>query len=180
MAQIIHIATYREQRALQAGFEPWRRCFKQDFTIGTRFGDLKPTMLYRLSDPSEPCEVLYYPLILGFLGHDARQAFERLDHRTQIQVVDIHLFLGDQVRFEMMRRMRWLARLGTGQYAIFDMVRRFDQIRESAQQDPPLLSETHSGYPEYKSLVPRDQQVFIRRLFPSALEAFKHEYLSGR
>lgn len=179
MAQIIHIATYREQSALKAGFKQWCRCFKDDFMIGTRFGDLKPTILYRLSDSSEPCEVFYYPLILGFLGHDAKQAFERLDHRIQVQVVDIHLFLGDQVRFEMMRRMRWLARFGIGQYPIFDMVRRFDQIRELAQQDPPLLSETHSGYPEYKLLVPRDQQVFIRRLFPSTLEAFKREYLSG-
>jgi hypothetical protein len=175
MAQIIHIGTFREQRALQAGFKQWRRCFKEDFTSGTQLGDLKPTTLYHLSDPSEPCEVLYYPLILGFLGHDATQAFERLDNRIQIQVVDIHLFLGDQVRFEMMHRMRWLVRFGTGQYPIFDMVRRFDQVRELAQQDPPILSEKHSGYPEYKSLVPRDQQVFIRRLFPSALEAFKRE-----
>jgi hypothetical protein len=178
MAQIIHIATYRAQSALQAGFKQWRRCFKEDFTIGTRLGDLKPPILYRLSDPSEPCDVLYYPLILGFLGHDGKQAFERLDNRVQIQVVDIHLFLGDQVRFEMMRRLRWLARFATGQYPIFDMVRRFDQIRELAQQDPPLLSDTHSGYPEYRSLVPRDQQVFIRRLFPSTLEAFRREHIS--
>ncbi len=180
MAQIFHIATYREQSALQAGFKQWGRCFKGDFTIGTRFGDLNAAILCRLSDPTEPCEVLYYPLILGFLGQDANQSFERLDTTIQIQVVDIHLFLTDQVRFEMMRRMGWLARLAAGQYPIFDMVRRFDRIRELCQQDPPLLSETHSGYSEYKSLVPRDQQVFIRRMFPSALEAFKREYLQSR
>ena len=177
MAQIIHIATYREQGALQAGFKQWRRCFKEDFSITTRFSDLTAIILCRLSDPTEPCEVLYYPLILGFLGHDPNQSFERLDNRIQIQMVDIHLFLADQVRFEMMRRLGWLACFVTGQHPIFDMVRRFDQIREVFQQEPPLLTETHSGYAEYKSLVPRDQQVFIRRLFPTALEAFKREHL---
>ncbi|MBI5897572.1 MAG: hypothetical protein HZB24_16690, partial [Desulfobacterales bacterium] len=134
MAQIVHISTYLEQSALQAGFKQWRRCFKEDFTIGTRLDDLSPVILCRLADPAEPCELLYYPLILGFLGYDANQSFEVLENRIQIRVVDIHLFLADQVRFEMMRRMGWLARFGTGHYPVFDMVRRFDQIRESCQQ----------------------------------------------
>jgi len=76
--------------------------------------------------------------------------------------------------------MEWLACIGAGQHPLFDIVRRFDQIRELCQQNPPRLAVTHSGYPEYKSLVPRDQQVFIRQLFPSALEAFKRECPKNR
>jgi hypothetical protein len=177
MAQIVHIATYREQSACQAGFKQWRRCFKEDFNGQTRLGDLKPAILCRLADPAEPCEVLYYPLILGFLGHGVDHPFEFLENRIQIQVVDIHLFLADQVRFEMMRRMGWLACFNAGQYPLFDMVRRFNQVRELCQQSPPHLAETHTGYAEYKVLVPRDQQVFIRRLFPMALEAFKRQHI---
>ncbi len=177
MAQIVHISAYREQSAIRAGYKVWRRSFKEDFSRQTRLEDLGPYMLGRLADPAEPCELLYYPLILGFLGHDANQSFEALENKIQIQVVDIHLFLADQVRFEMMRRMGWLARFDTGQYPLFDMVRRFDAIRERAQQMPPLLAETHAGHAEYRALVPRDQQVFIRRLFPSALEAFKRQFL---
>jgi hypothetical protein len=178
MAHIVHISTYREQSALQAGFKKWRSCFKEDFNDRTRLEDLNPTILFRLADPLEPCELLYYPLILGFLGRDANQSFEFLENRIQILLVDIHLFLADQVRFEMMRRMGWLARYHAGQYPIFEMVRRFDQIRELCHQTPPLLSETHPGYEVCESLVPRDQQVFIRRLFPAALEAFKREHVN--
>jgi hypothetical protein len=173
MAQIVQLATYREHCALQAGFKAWRRCFKFDFSDRTRLSDLSPTVLRRLADPAEPCEELYYPLILGFLGHIAEQAFESLENCLQMQVVDIHLFLADQVRFEMMRRLGWLARFGASEYPIFAMVRQFEKIRVLWQQDPPLLAQTHSGYAEYKTLVHRDQQVFIRRLFPSALEAFQ-------
>lgn len=177
MVQIVHISAYREKVALQAGYKAWRIIFRKDFSIQTRLGDLTPHTLGRLADPVEPCELLYYPLILGFLGHDANQAFEALENKIQIQVVDIHLFLADQVRFEMMWRMGWLSHFSAGQCPLFDMVRRFEEIREYSQREPPLLAKTHTGYPEYKILVPRDQQVFIRRLFPSALDAFKRQYL---
>ncbi|MFZ1983942.1 MAG: hypothetical protein WAU91_05970 [Desulfatitalea sp.] len=173
MAQIVHITAYREKCALQAGFKQWRRCFKEEFSNRTRLNDLSSRVLCRLADPAEPCEVLYYPLILGFLGHGAEQMFASLENRLQMQVVDIHLFLADQVRFEMMRRLGWLARFGATEYSLFEMVRQFEKIRVLWQQDPPLLAETHFGYAEYKALVQRDQQVFIRRLFPSVLEAFQ-------
>jgi hypothetical protein len=173
MAQIVQLSKYREQCALQAGFKVWRRCFKLDFSDRTRLSDLNPGVLRRLADPAEPCEELYYPLILGFLGNSAEQPFESLENRLQMRLVDIHLFLADQVRFEMMRRLGWLARFGASEYPLFEMVRQFDKIRVLWQQAPPMLAETHFGYAEYKTLVHRDQQVFIRRLFPSALEAFQ-------
>ncbi|MBR9979894.1 MAG: hypothetical protein KFF50_02595, partial [Desulfatitalea sp.] len=93
-----------------------------------------------------------------------------------LRVVDIHLFLADQVRFEMMRRIGWLARYGATQYPLFEMVRRFNEIQLACRQDPPALAPSHPDYPEYIALTHRDRDVFIRRLLPAALERFQQKF----
>jgi hypothetical protein len=177
MAQIVRLSEYRLQSRAQAGFRSWRRGFKQDFSADTRLNDLSPEVLCQLAEPVEESSLYFYSLILGLLGYGENAVFESLDNATQIQVVDIHLFLSDQIRFEMMRRMGWLSRFSATQYQLLNMVLAFDHIRALCHQDPPQLSTTHPGYEEYKSLIRQDQQVFIRRLLPSCLERFKREHL---
>lgn len=176
MAQIVHLSEYRDQIAVQAGFGAWRRRFDQPFDGRTRLNDLTPTILLALAEPTETSTDLFYRLIIGFLGHGDNQAFSFLDSRSQLRVVDIHLFLADQVRFEMMRRIGWLARYGATQYPLFEMVRRFNEIQLACRQDPPALAPSHPDYPEYIALTHRDRDVFIRRLLPAALERFQQKF----
>lgn len=176
MAQIVSLSEYREHSAVQAGFRSWQRGFGQDFDAQTRLNDLGPSILCQLAEPNEKSTVLFYALIMGFLGYGDAAGFDTLGRRDQMRVVDIHLFLADQVRFEMMRRLGWLSRFGATQYPLFDMVRRFDDIQVLCRQDPPLLSPMHPHYPEYQALIDRDRQVFIRRMLTSALEKFKQAF----
>lgn len=176
MAEIVQLSDYKTLSALKAGSRLWRRRFGEPLDVNTRLNDLTPGVLSELADGTDDVTALYYSMILGFMGHDAAADFDSLENRLKILVVDIHLFLMDQVRFEMMRRLGWLARFSATQYPLFELVRQFDQIKIIFSQDPPLLAEDHSGYNEYKVLVPHDQQVFIRRLFPSALDSFKKKY----
>ena len=178
MAEVVHLSEYRQRSVIQAGFKYWRSCFKEDFDARTRLNDLSPAVLCSLAGPAEVSAEYFYALIIGLLGYGEADSFETLDNKAQIQVVDIHLFLADQVRFEMMRRLGWLARYSATQYRIVEIVMQFDHIRTLFQQDPPSLAATHIGYAEYQQLVPQDQQVFIRRMLPSVLEAFKQVYLS--
>lgn len=176
MAQIVSLNAYREQSAVDAGLRSWRRRFKEDFDARTRLNDLSPFTLCRLAEPTETSTSLFYDLIIGFLGHGGKGGFDALDRREQMLVVDIHLFLADQVRFEMMRRLGWLSRFGATHYPLFDMVRRFDDIQVVCRQDPPQLSPLHPRYAEYSRLIDRDRQVFIRRMLPSALEKFQQVF----
>ncbi|MDA8140551.1 MAG: hypothetical protein M0036_18050 [Desulfobacteraceae bacterium] len=177
MAQIVRLTEYRQRNRAQAGFKLWRRTFDHDFDATMRLNDLSPEVLCRLAEPAEASTRFFYSLILGFLGYGENAVFELLENTTRILVVDIHLFLADQVRFEMMRRMGWLSRFSATQYHLLDMVLEFEHVRALCHQDPPQLSATHPGYEEYKGLIRQDQQVFIRRLLPACLEEFKREFL---
>jgi len=173
MAQIVSLSEYREQSLVQAGFRFWHRCFEDTFDARTRLNDLSPPVLCALAQPADQSADYYYALILGLLGHGDADDFKDLDNQDQMRVVDIHLFLADQVRFEMMRRLGWLSRYSATQYQLVDMVLRFEQIRNLFHQDPPVLAATHPEYAKYQTLIAQDQQVFIRRLLPSALDEFK-------
>jgi len=180
MGDIVRLSEYREKIAFKEGLTLWRRRFKVMIGPTTRLDELDAPVLCRLADPSEANNQFLYNLILAFGGHGLQASFYTVDKRIQIRIVDVHLFLTDQIRFEIMRRLGWLSRFCATRYPLFELIRQFDHIRILCQQDPPALSEHHSHYAEYQSLTGRDRQVFIRRMLPSALDAFKKEGLPDR
>jgi hypothetical protein len=88
-------------------------------------------------------------------------------------VVDLHLFLADQVRFEMMRRLKWITGFEGIKYSILEMVQEFNRVKEKCRLNPPQLAGSNADYAEYQRLTTGDKEVFIRRMLPQALEAFE-------
>ena len=88
-------------------------------------------------------------------------------------VVDIHLFLADQVRFEMMRRIGWLERHSCGEYRMVEMVQAFERTHSFCKDNPPELAPSHPAYEGYRKLHRRDQESSIRRMLPDALDLFR-------
>jgi hypothetical protein len=178
MAEIVQLAQYREQSALRDGFHLLRCRFNQDFDACTCFADLAPEILYHLALPDDSTTQLLYGMILGFQGFGAAATFDAVDPHIQKDVVDLHLFISDQVRFEMMYRLGWLGHVPGRDLPIFAMIRDSDYAQSHCQQNPPQLSSDHPDFHSYRALIERDQQVFIRRLMPAALEAFEKAYRS--
>jgi hypothetical protein len=172
MGKIIQLVEYKTERSARASFQPWCRFFNETFDARTMLGDLSASTLRHLTQPGETATALIYDLILGLLGFGEHDTFETLGKAIQMQVIDIHLFISDQIRFEMMRRLGWLSELPADHYPIADMISNFSEMKVLCQQSPPVLAPAHPQYEEYTSLVDRDRQVLIRRLLPSALEAF--------
>ena len=112
-------------------------------------------------------------MIIGFLGYGQFETFESLDSQIQSYVLDIHLFMADQIRFEMMFRLGWLDQFVGNQFSFFEMVKKFEHVKKTCQENPPQLAKDHSDYNDYRLLIDRDKQVFIRRMLSSALETFK-------
>jgi hypothetical protein len=110
---------------------------------------------------------------MGILDLGTASKFHYLGNRDQMRVVDIHLFLADQMRFEMMRRLEWIRSYEGGQYSLLDMVQGFEKVKTRCRQHPPILSESNSDYATYTELTSGDKDVFIRRMLQEALEAFK-------
>ena len=179
MAKIIPLSAYRLQIAIRDGFHLWRTLFDEPFNGETRLADLKPRTLDYLAEPGDGSAAALNALIIGFIGQGASTPFEALGSRVQGRIIDIFLFISDQIRFEMMFRLGWVDRYWGRRYPLFRMVTAFEQVREQCQNLWPTLARDHCEYERYAALIERDQQVFIRRMFQPALAAFKQRYRLG-
>jgi len=179
MAKIIPLADYKARSALQDGYCYWRTLFDEALNAETRLTDLSPKTLYCLADPCDESTTSLYALIIGFSGHGRSASFESLASSIQSSILDVYLFLSDQIRFEIMFRLGWLECFSGNQYTIFEMVTSYERVKTICMAQPPSLAKTHPDFEEYVTLFERDQQVFIRRMLTSALQAFKQVHRLG-
>jgi len=173
MTKVVDLQTYRTKAVEQRGFGPWQKRFQETFDSTTRLENLSDTTLYFLAQPGELSSVAYYEVIMGVLHFGDASEFYNLDNSAQMLVVDLHLFLADQVRFEMMRRLEWITVFEGIKYSILQMIQEFDRIKENCRANPPNLSASNSEYSEYNQLTTGDKEVFIRRMLQQALDAFE-------
>jgi len=173
MAKIIPLDEYRIRSLLRAGYNQWQKKYKEEFNLTTGLADLSPATLCQLAEPGEASTTSLCSMIIGFLGYGDSETFESLDSRLQNDILDIQMFMADQIRFEMMHRLGWLDSFSGSRYSFFKMVTAFEHVFELCRKNPPKLAKDHPRYDEYRILVDRDQQVFIRRMLPAALEMFK-------
>ncbi len=171
--KVVDLQAYRTRTLEQRCFGAWRRRFAQAFDLQTRLTDLSDSTLYRLAQPGEWSTAAYYEFIMGVLDLGPAAKFHYLDSRSQMGVVDIHLFLADQVRFEMLCRLNWIRGFEAQNLSIYEMARDFRRVAKRCRQKAPVLALSHPEYESYALLAGGDREVFIRRLFQPALEAFK-------
>jgi len=112
---------------------------------------------------------------MGVLGLEEGLEFYYIDKKDQLVIMDIHLFLADQIRFEMMHRLGWLGRFPCDKYAILEIVQHFDQVKIACKDKHPELTTSHHNYETYRKLMRRDKDAFIRRMFREALRIFKEQ-----
>jgi hypothetical protein len=173
MGEIVDLESYRIRALEKRAFQRWQKRFSQGFGRGVRLCDLSDQTLMKLAQPGENSASAYYDLILAVLDMGRGRQFSALNKESQLRVVDIHLFLSDQMRFEMMRRLGWVESFPAADHLLVALVADFEKHREACRKHPPTLSHSRTDYDQYASLSPRDREGFVRRLLPSALEAFR-------
>lgn len=175
MQKIVNLRQFRNRQIERRAFDGWQKRYGETFDRTTRFSDLSDCVLLSLAQPGETNAQPYYELIMGVFDWGNPVKFYYLSDEQRMRVIDIHLFLADLVRFELMKRLGWVEWYAGEGDTILDLVRRFDKLRVECRNNPPRLAETHSAHAEYCALTSRDQEVFIRRLLPEALETFKQQ-----
>ena len=173
MTKIVDLQAYRIRAVEQRGFGPWQKRFEESFDSTTRVGDLSDKTLYFLAQPGELSSVAYYDFVMGILNLGSAPKFHYLSNSDQMLVVDIHLFLADQVRFEMMRRLAWISTFEGKHYSLLEMVQEFNDVKTKCKINPPELAVSNSDYAAYDQLTGGDKEVFIRRMLQKALDIFK-------
>jgi hypothetical protein len=173
MTKIVDLQSYRVKAVEQRGFGPWKKRFGESFDAHTGVADLSDQTLYFLAQPGESSSVAYYEVIMGILNLGSATKFHYLGNQEQMLVVDLHLFLADQVRFEMMRRLGWIRDFEGHKYGIIELVQKFEELKDSFRLNPPVLAESQPDFAEYSRLTAGDKEVFIRRMLNQALDTFK-------
>ena len=173
MTKVVDLRSYRIRAQELKSFGAWQKRFSESFNSRTRLADISDKTLYYVSQPGENSSLAFYEFIMGTLDLGPPFEFHYLDNRDQMRVVDIHLFLADQFRFEMMRRLDWILSFEGSSYSLMEMVQQFDTIKNKCQERPPELARSNSNYAEYTQLTDGDREVFIRRMLQAALDAFK-------
>lgn len=174
MEKIVKLSDYRRQVFQNKIYGYWKQHLGETFDLNCRMRDLSDRVLYLLSQPGDASTQLFYQLIMGILDFGKADDFFYLDNHQKLTVVDIHMFLADHGRFEMMRRLGWLKNHTCLQHPLVIIVQRFHEIKAGCQDDFPTLVSTHPDYTTYQRLIQREKQVFIRRKLHDALEAFKN------
>lgn len=177
MTDIVDLKDYRTRQLEKRAFGPWDKRFGCRHTRETRLQDLSDNLLFLLARPGEAGAVLYYELIMGALDLGNPMKFYFLEDDAKITVIDIHLFLADQIRLEMLHRLGWLEPFAAGKYPLLDMVLSFRQYRDICRRSLPVLAASHPRFKEYSRLKNADKDVFIRKLLPEALECFQKQLL---
>ena len=173
MPKIVNLQNYRAKALEQRSYGPWQKRFGESYGIHTKLSDLSDKTLYYLALPGDSSTNAFYEFIMGVLGLGAFSEFHYLENKDQLMVVDIHLFLADQVRFELMRRLAWLQDFPTENNAMIEIVQQCDALKTKCKENPPVLARSHSQYDDYQKRTRGDKEVFIRRLLQEALDVFK-------
>ncbi len=175
MGKVVDLNAYKAHAIERRAFGAWRRRFKISFHQSTGLQDLPDEVLMELATPGDESTGVFYQLIMGALGLGAEQRFHVLDTEQKMSIVDIHLFLADQVRFEMFYRLGWIQEFACREIPLLEMVTSFPRYKYACRRRPPELAPAHPGHAEFQLLIPKDRSSYIRRLLPEALDAFKHK-----
>ena len=177
MAEIINLSRFRSKVAADQGFRSWLARFQEQFGPDTRLQDLSPSTLLYLATPGEENLFVFFDLVMGAqgLGGSVRFRLDDLDNDIKMKIMDTAFALVDRVRFEVMRRLQWVAVLPSAEVPIIEMVRQAWRLGDGFGREAPVLAPEHPDYPAYAPLNSMDRVVFLRRLIPRAVTCFRDQ-----
>jgi len=175
MAEILDLERFRSKIAADHGFRSWLARFQEQFGPETRLQDMSPSTLLYLATPGEENLFVFFDLVMGAqgLGGSVRFRLDDLDNDVKMKIMDTAFALVDRVRFEVMRRLGWVAATPEMETPIIELVRRVWRQGAKFGQEAPTLAPDHPDYPAYARLNSMDRMVFLRRLIPRAVGRFR-------
>ncbi len=170
MPQVIDIVQTRLITATKKGYRNWSGHFKEEFGIETRLSQISTKTLATLAQGREKGTFYLYDLIMNLKGLGSGFEFLELSPPKKIIVIDLYLFLLDQIRFECMKRLEWLESYPDEKSTLVELIVNFNKATHDLQTENPELRADYPDYKGYSDLNTFDKEVFIRKLIPAALD----------
>jgi hypothetical protein len=172
VAAIVNLSQQRRNMAVKRGFQSWASRFGGTYTAQTCLSDLSDAALKELFRGGPEGSMPLYDCIMGMLGLGLGPRFYYLENKERLVVMDIALFLLDQLRFQAMHRLGWVEDSPLFHVPIVDLVLDFGGKYVSMQHWTPTLATDHPSFVDYMETFETDRGSFIRRLIPQALGEF--------
>ena len=174
MAEVIQLVSFKRRQAAIRGFRTWVQRFSEKLDEQTQLSDLSDKTLAFLISPGDQNIFVLYGLVMGVKDLGTVFDFFNLDKAAKMEVIDISIYLLDQLRFECMRRLNWLIN-GPGQaLPIVELIEQAGGSRKRGRALVPELCESHPKYPLYRELSDIERETFMRKQIPAAIEEFKN------
>ncbi len=175
MGKVVNLHEERRLILAKRGFHPWSEMFSEPFNSETTLTDLSDNTLAFLIEGDEEANKALQALVMAFKGLGTSAKFHFLANRDKMLVMDINLYLLDQLRFQAMKRLDWIEDSPIFHIPILDLVESFHNRQASLPQQPPPLSPLHPGFNDYLITFSADRGSFIRRMIPEVISAFKEK-----
>jgi hypothetical protein len=175
MSNIIQLEQYKRSKLGKNSFKYWNSQFHQSFNESTTICDLPDNILLFLASPGDKSEGTINQLIRAIRFPKDKPGTKALQKQVKMMLMDIHLFLLDRLRLEMLLRLGWIDDYPGKKVAILDLILNFSQTNYEQFKNPLPLAHNHPRWQEYNGLIPREKELFIRRLFVNALIEFNRK-----
>jgi hypothetical protein len=173
LAEVIHLDEARRQLSARRGFQGWIQRYGEPFSDSTCLSDLSAATLGSLIEAGEQTSMAIHDLIMGVKNLGRGSQFQNLDNSQKMAVMDVAIFLLDQLRFECMRRLGWIEGFHSMNIPLVDLITNYPYGHSSVKNQTPSLSPSHPRYQDYLREYDMDRAAFLRRLIPEAIETFK-------
>lgn len=178
MAEVVDIGSARRSKVAGPAFSNWGK--RLGFTPGPddALAEIPDNILIELAELESEGVLALYDVVLGVRGWGAGEAFNYLEPDRKMEALDAYLFLADQVRFEVMRRLGWLGGMSCSDMPITDLALNHKQVQARLSDQPELLR----GYPRYDEMTKRlevEPEAAMRSVIPEALSIFRRKVKSS-
>jgi hypothetical protein len=172
MADIINLQNYIIGSKQESSFTPWKKRFGEDLDFFSRFSDLSDKLLYLLAKSDYESAEALRELVMAVLDKGPVTKYLFLPDQEQWAINTIAVFLQEQVYFEIMGRLGWIAEYACQRYSLVALVESYGKQNEVCGRAMPVLSQSDPEFPEYIKFAPELQKKYLESRFRNAYESF--------
>lgn len=179
MGELIDLADARHRRDAGKAFARWPRRLGHSPAPEDGLCDLPDAVLGKLAELTPESTLAIYDLVLGVRGLGPGERFTYLESSEKVEALDAFLFLADQVRFEVMRRLGWVEGTLGESHDLLTLARDAEHIKAGPGGHLPRLTRSYPQFRQVERRLKSEPAAVIHSLIPRALKSFQRRLDQG-
>jgi hypothetical protein len=175
MTSVVNLEQARRAKAARRGFRNWINQLGEDCSLETHLGDISAKTIALLAEGKERSSFYLFDLIMNLQNLGSGFDFHDLGSKEKLGVMERSLFLLDRIRFEVMKRLEWLASYPGEEFSVVELVTQYDEVAPRLQAQTPSLKPEHPDFARYRAMNTLQKETLIRELIPKALQKIQDQ-----